>query len=162
MQARFSSSPVSKSPSSSDRATEHLILKTTPAIETESDRLARRSTSEVFEDHLRLRVAGALEEDLRRNYADDVLLLTCNSVLRSRDGIRASARRLREQLPNATFHFTARQVADCYALLVWTADSDSCRVGCGADSFVIRNGKIRVQTVHYDLLDADPTNRRAP
>lgn len=35
----------------------------------------------VFEDHLRLRAAGDIEEDLRRNYAVDVVLLTANSNL---------------------------------------------------------------------------------
>lgn len=114
--------------------------------------LSGRSTTEVFEDHLRLRIAGQLEDDLRRNYAEDVVLLTCNSVLRGHDGLRESARRLREQLPNASYRFKARQVADDYAFLVWTAHSDSCCVGCGADSFVIRDGRIRMQTIHYDLV----------
>ncbi|WP_162917054.1 nuclear transport factor 2 family protein [Dongia deserti] len=115
-------------------------------------RLLQRSPAEVFEDHLRLREAGALEEDLHRNYADDVLLLTCNSIQRGHDGIRESARRLKAQLPNVHFHFTARQVADRYALLVWGASSNNYRVGCGVDTFVICDGKIRVQTIHYDLL----------
>lgn len=114
--------------------------------------LSGRSTTDVFEDHLRLRIAGQLEDDFRRNYADDVVLLTCNSIFRGHDGLRESARRLREQLPSARFHFTARQVADNYAFLVWTAHSDSYRVGCGADSFVICDGKIRMQTIHYDLV----------
>ena len=35
--------------------------------------ITMRSAEEVFEDHLRLRVAGSLEEDLRRNYAEDVV-----------------------------------------------------------------------------------------
>lgn len=38
-----------------------------------------RSAEEVFEDHLRLRAAGDIEEDLRANYAVDVVLLTANS-----------------------------------------------------------------------------------
>jgi hypothetical protein len=33
--------------------------------------LRARSAEEVFEEHLRLRVAGNLAEDLRRSYAED-------------------------------------------------------------------------------------------
>ena len=35
-----------------------------------------RPAAEVFEDHLRQRLAGELEADLERNYAEDVVLLT--------------------------------------------------------------------------------------
>ncbi len=72
--------------------------------------LRARSAEEVFQDHLRLRMAGSLEEDLRRNYAEDVVLLTVNSNPHGHDAIRMSARRLREQLPDARYEFLARQV----------------------------------------------------
>lgn len=37
------------------------------------------STREVSDDHIRLHVAGELEKDLQRNYANHVVLLTVNS-----------------------------------------------------------------------------------
>ncbi len=43
-------------------------------------------------------MAGKLEEDLRHNYADDVVLLTENSNARGHDAIRISTERLRNQL----------------------------------------------------------------
>ena len=116
--------------------------------------LHQRTPTEVFEDHLRLRLAGKLEEDLRRNYAEDVALLTVNSNERGHDALRVSARRLAEQLPDAEFEFLARQVSGPYALLVWRATSATARVEAGADSFVIEGGKIRMQTIHYRLIDA--------
>jgi hypothetical protein len=70
-----------------------------------------RAAAEVFEDHLRLRVAGELEEDLRRNYADDVTLLCEYGALHGRDALRESAERLGLQLPDAQFEFTAQHVA---------------------------------------------------
>lgn len=41
-----------------------------------------RSTREVLEDHLRLRREGDLEEDLARNYAEDVVLLCKHGVFK--------------------------------------------------------------------------------
>lgn len=122
-----------------------------PRLEQEID-LATRSAAAVLEDHLRLRAMGNLDADLRRNYDERVLLLTSNSILRGHDAIRASAGRLGLQLPNARFDFIARQVADEFAFLVWEARSDRWQVRCGADSFHIVGGKIRMQTIHYRLL----------
>ncbi|WP_230530891.1 nuclear transport factor 2 family protein [Microvirga roseola] len=115
--------------------------------------LAARSTQDVFEDHLRLHREGCLEEDLKHNYAEDVLLLTENSVLHGHDGLRISAKRLAKQLPDARFEFLARQVEGEFAFLVWRAQSDRYRVECGADSFMIKDGRIYMQTIHYRLLD---------
>ncbi|WP_119459360.1 nuclear transport factor 2 family protein [Rhodospirillaceae bacterium SYSU D60014] len=111
-----------------------------------------RSVAEVSEDHLRLRLSQDLETDLQRNYAPDVILLTVYSVLHGHDGLRRSSGRLQLQLPGARFEFSAKQVDGEFAFLVWRADSKRYRVECGADSFLIRDGLIRMQTIHYHLL----------
>lgn len=41
------------------------------------ERTHARSTREVFQDHVRKRQEECFEEDLRLNYAEDVVLLTC-------------------------------------------------------------------------------------
>ncbi len=110
-----------------------------------------RSPEEVFDDHLRLRSVADFETDLRRNYAEDILLFCEVGVLEGHDAIRASARRLGLQLPEARFEFTARWVAGEYAFLVWRAESDRFSVEDGADSFVIRDGRIVMQTIFYRL-----------
>jgi len=112
---------------------------------------AYRSTREVFEDHLRLRLEGDLEKDLRRNYAEDVVLLTVNSNATGHDALRASAARLREQLPDGRFEFLARQVNGPYALLVWSGRSANLTAVDGADTFVIREGRIVLHSIHYGL-----------
>lgn len=71
-----------------------------------------RSPEEVFEDHLRLRLEGNIEEDLRRNYSEDVVLLTVNSNAKGHDALRVSAARLSDQLPEAEFRVVAKQVAE--------------------------------------------------
>lgn len=111
-----------------------------------------RSTCEVLDSHLRLRLGGDLERDLIENYADDVVLLTLNSNMRGHEAIRASAARLKEQLPNASFEFVAKQVSGPYALLIWRATSQNCDALEGADSFVMEAGKIVFQSVHYKLV----------
>lgn len=111
-----------------------------------------RRTADVFEDHLKLRVEGDLETDLQRNYSEMVILLTANSNAQGHDALRMSARRLAEQLPNGRFEFLSKQVNGPYALLIWRATSDRFDVIGGADSFLIEDGKIQMQTIHYQLV----------
>lgn len=113
-----------------------------------------RTAEEVFKDHLRLRLEGKLEEDLERNYAKDVVLLTVNSKLRGHDALRESAARLSAQLPDAEFTFRATQVSGPYALLVWSAESDRFDAVEGSDTFVIVDDKIVLHTIHYGLRPA--------
>jgi len=110
-----------------------------------------RSTREVFEDHLRLRSQGRVEDDLVRNYADNVALLCEFGPMVGRDSVRKSARRLGLQLPEAEFEFPTKVVDGEYAFLVWTARSQDFAVEHGADSFVIRDGRIVMQTIFYRL-----------
>jgi hypothetical protein len=126
---------------------------TKPGAEGAVGDMARRTTTEVFEEHLRLRLGEKLDDDLQRNDADDVVGLCEYGAFRGRDAIRESARRLAQQLPHATFVFRARQVAGEYALLLWRATSDTHTVCDGADSSVIRDGRIILQTIFYRLGD---------
>lgn len=124
-----------------------------------------RSPTEVFEDHLRLRLEGNLEEDLRRNYAEDVVPLTVNSNATGHEDLRFSAERLSRQLPEAEFSIAAKQVRGPYALLIWSASSPRFHAVEGADTFVIRDDKIVLQTIHYGLRQPSELNggvSRAP
>jgi hypothetical protein len=112
-----------------------------------------RSTREVFEDHLRESVEGAVENDLARNYAEDVVILTGRGVYRGHDGIRRLAQLLQEQLPGCTFHYITKEVEGEVAFLEWTADSPRARVEDGADSYLIRDGRIVTQTIHYTVVE---------
>lgn len=122
--------------------------------------LARRRPREVLEDHIRLRLAGDLEQDLQRNYAEDVLLLTSNSCMRGHDALRISAARLREELSHARFDIEVLQVAGDHGLLIWGARADDEIVCCGADSFMVRGGLIQLQTVHYCLAEPGSGGQR--
>jgi hypothetical protein len=131
------------------------------------DELMTRGAGEVFDDHLQQGVHGSVDEDLERNYAPDVVVLTGAGAHHGHDGLRELAELLREQLPQAEFTYTARVVAGEVALLEWTAQaSNGARVEDGADSFLIRNGRIQAQTIHYTVLpgsaqDTDPNQESA-
>lgn len=72
-------------------------------------------------------------------------------VFRGHGGVRELSRKLQEQLPNCTFRDGTQLVVDDLAFLEWTATSDAGQVRDGADSFVIRDGRIVGQTIHYTI-----------
>lgn len=116
--------------------------------------MATRSVREVFEDHLRNRAKGELETDLKRNYAEDVVLLTGYGVFKGHDGVRQSQDILHHRVPNATYDYTKTLDADEVAFLEWTAKGDGVEVRDGVDSFLIRDGRIQVQTIHFTTVEA--------
>jgi hypothetical protein len=113
-----------------------------------------RSTPEVFESHLRLRQRWRLEGDLAENYADEIVLICVFGAYCGKDSIRSSARRLGLQLPDARFEFVSKQIAGEYAFLTWRAVSDRYRAEDGADTFVIRGGRIVMQSIRYTLYSS--------
>ncbi|HZS02156.1 MAG TPA: nuclear transport factor 2 family protein [Chloroflexota bacterium] len=115
-----------------------------------------RSTEEVFRDHLRLRAAHDLDADLQCNYAPDVVLLCRYGVFVGLDEVRESAARLHHQLPHARYEYLSCQTHGEYAFLEWRAESETCHVEDGADSYVIRGGRIVMQTIHYTLIPKNP------
>ena len=77
-------------------------------------------------------------------------------VLHGRDAGRQSADRLGLQLPDAQFEFTSKQIDGEYAFLVWKAHAAKFRVEDGADSFVVRDGRIAMQSIYYRLQGEAP------
>jgi hypothetical protein len=115
-----------------------------------------RSTRDVFESHLHLRQQRKLEEDLALNYSPGIVQLTGSSgVRRGHDGVRAGAQELCEQLPDADFSYVLCEVDGEVAFLVWDAQSANGCVRRGADTFLIRDGKIVVQTIQYRVEAID-------
>lgn len=110
-----------------------------------------RSTREVLDDHLRRRAEGKLLEDLELDYADDVVLLCEYGVMRGRDAVRESADDLHLQMPSGCFRYLATEVEGEYAFLRWRGESPEVRLENGADSFVIRDGRIIMQSIYYTV-----------
>ncbi|MBN9426503.1 MAG: nuclear transport factor 2 family protein [Burkholderiales bacterium] len=111
-----------------------------------------RSPAEVLDDHLRESQHGSVEDDLVRNYAEELIVLTGGGVFRGHDGLRQLAQRLREELPDATFEYTARVVEGEVGFLEWSARGRGAEIKDGADSYLIRDGRIIAQTIHYTVI----------
>ena len=115
------------------------------------DRARARTAEQVLDDHLRESQEGSIDEDLARNYAEDVVILSRRGVHRGHDGLKHLNQLLMEELPGASFESRLRLVEGEVGFLEWAARADGARVRGGADSYLIRDGKIIAQTIHYTV-----------
>ncbi|ALX66859.1 nuclear transport factor 2 family protein [Microbacterium sp. XT11] len=113
-----------------------------------------RTTTEVIHDHLKRRLEGDLDGDLS-NYHADVVLLTGSGVYRGHDGVRACAAELERLVGPAEFVFSQTLIDGDFGYLEWGAHDGDVKVCDGADSFVVRDGLIALQTVHYTPQKTD-------
>jgi hypothetical protein len=116
-----------------------------------TDDLRRRSAAEVFEDHLRLAGEHRFQEDIERNVSPGIVVLERRGIFRGHEGVKELARVLEKELPQAPYVYTNRLVEGRVAFLEWTAEAGHARVRDGADSFVIEDGWIVAQTIHYTV-----------
>lgn len=109
-----------------------------------------RSTRAVLDSHLGHRESGDVEGDLGENYAHDVVVLSGCGVHRGHDGVRETARILGHYVGSGGGYDIVNSLVDGEsAFIEWCADGRAGDVRDGADSFVIRDGRIVVQTIHY-------------
>jgi ketosteroid isomerase-like protein len=117
-----------------------------------------RTTTEVFEDHLAKRLAGDIEEDIRDNYSEDVVFLTGTGAFKGHEGVRQSVSELQYYVGDTAYEYKHTLIEGDYAFLEWTARSKDKSVYDGADGFVIKDGKIVLQTIHYSVIKHVPAN----
>ena len=115
-----------------------------------------RTTREVFEDHLDLAQRGDLETDIERNFAQDCVLLTGYGVFRGHQGVREAAELLDNQLGKGQYIYSNRLWHEDVAFLEWSAESGRACIEDGADSYWVRDGLIRVMTIHYTVREKAP------
>ncbi len=124
------------------------------------DDLSTRKAQEVLDDHLNLAenwgaegdIERIIEEDIRRNVSEDIVILINRGTFRGHEGVRQLAHMLGEELPeHHSFEYTYRAVEGRMAFLEWAYEDASVRVRDGADSYLIEDGKIVAQTIHYTV-----------
>jgi SnoaL-like protein len=123
------------------------------------DDLQRRSAREVLDDHLNIAnewsdqpLEQLIAEDLRRNVAEDVVILINRGTFHGHAGVRELARMLGEELPeHEAFDYTYVSAEGRMGLLEWTYRDSTVEVRDGVDSYLIEDGKIVAQTIHYTL-----------
>jgi hypothetical protein len=113
-----------------------------------------RTPQEVFEHHGEALMAGDLD-GIVSDYAEDAIFITPKGVLRGKDGVRQGFVKLLDDLPSAEWALPTMLFEDDILLLEWTAESARAKADDGIDTFVFRDGLIRVQTVRYTLVSKD-------
>ena len=110
-----------------------------------------RTPQEIFDHHVQ--ALGAEDLDgIVSDYADDAIFVTPDGVLRGKDGVRQGFVKLIGDVPGAQWELPTMIFEDDIMLLEWEAESENVRVEDGIDTFVFRDGLIRVQTVRYTLI----------
>jgi uncharacterized protein (TIGR02246 family) len=109
-----------------------------------------RSPQEVFAHHGQALGAGDLDE-IVADYADDAVFISPSGVQRGKDGIRQAFTQLLADVPNASWDLKTQIYEGDVLFLEWAADAGATRVHDGIDTFVFRDGLIRVQTVRYTV-----------
>ena len=109
-----------------------------------------RTPQEVFQHHAE--ALGAEDIDaIVSDYADDAIFVTPEGVVRGKDEVRRAFERLTSEVPQAAWELPTQIYEDDVLFLEWKAQSESTRIEDGIDTFVFRDGLIRVQTVRYTL-----------
>ena len=124
------------------------------------EELSSRTAQEVLDDHLNTDEhfgveqdwQRIVEEDIRRNVSEEIVILINRGTFRGHEGVRRLAQMLGEELPEQrSFEYTYRAVEGRMAFLEWAYEDDQVRVRDGADSYLIEGGKIVAQTIHYTV-----------
>lgn len=110
-----------------------------------------RTPEEVFAHHGSTLGAGDLEGILE-DYTDDAILIVQSRIYRGKEGARQVFTQLLADVPDAEWDLST-VFADDVLYLEWSAASESAgrRIDDGIDTFIFRDGQIRVQTVRYTV-----------
>jgi ketosteroid isomerase-like protein len=109
-----------------------------------------RTPQEVFQHHAEVLIAGDID-GIVSDYSDDAILITPAGTLHGKDGVRQGFEKLLSDLPNAEWDVPTQIFEGDVLFIEWNATSKSTKVEDGIDTFVFRDGLIRVQTVRYTL-----------
>jgi uncharacterized protein (TIGR02246 family) len=109
-----------------------------------------RSPQEVFQHHAEALGAGDLDR-IVDDYTDDAVFITPDGIKRGKDGIREAFTKLLADVPNAEWALPTQIYDGDVLFLEWTATAAATKVEDGIDTFIFRDGMIRLQTVRYTL-----------
>ena len=111
---------------------------------------ATRSPQEVFDHHAKV-LGGEDLEGIVSDYSDDAVVICQGETYRGKDGVREVFTRLLLDVPQASWQLPTMVFAEDVMYLEWRAQSAGRHVDDGIDTFVFREGEIRVQTVRYSV-----------
>jgi ketosteroid isomerase-like protein len=105
------------------------------------------STKEVLDHHLKCFVEGDLEGILS-DYAPGAVLFTSDGPLKGAEAITPLFQAMVAEFgkPGATFSLEQQFIEGDYAYILWSAETVDNVYEMGTDTFVVRDGKIVVQS----------------
>lgn len=109
-----------------------------------------RTPQEVFQHHAQALGAGDLD-GIVADYSDDAVFITPARVWRGKDGIREAFTQLLADVPNAAWELKTQIYEGDALFLEWAATSAATKIEDGIDTFIFRDGLIRLQTVRFTL-----------
>lgn len=109
-----------------------------------------RTPQDVFAAHESALFAGDIDRILE-DFSDDAVLVTADGALHGAGAIRDWYVGALGALPEATSTWKSTVFAGDVLLLLWTASSPNGRINDGADTFAFSEGKIRLQTVSFNV-----------
>jgi ketosteroid isomerase-like protein len=116
----------------------------------EDREMQARTPEEVYASHGAALVAEDLD-GLVANFAEDAVVITPKGVLYGKEGVQESFTRLFTDLPKADWEMKTTLFGGEVLFLEWASTSANSSATHGVDTFVIRDGLIRAQTVRYEL-----------
>ena len=75
-------------------------------------------------------------------------------MLHGKDGVRQGFTKVLRDLPDARWNVHTRILEGDVLFLEWTAEAKAARAEDGVETFVVRDGEIVLQTVHYTAQPA--------
>lgn len=112
--------------------------------------MSTRTPQQIFQHHAEA-LGGEDLEGIVADYSDDAFFISPAGVLRGKAGIRQAFTKLLSDVPKANWDLKTQLYEKDILFLEWAADSAKTKVDDGIDTFVFKDGFIRVQTVRYTL-----------
>ena len=112
--------------------------------------MATRTPQQIFQHHAESLGAEDLD-GIVSDYSEDAFFMTPAGVLRGKAGVRQGFVKLLSDVPKASWNLKTQLYESDILLLEWMAESAKTKIDDGIDTFVFKDGFIRVQTVRYTL-----------
>jgi ketosteroid isomerase-like protein len=113
-----------------------------------------KSTEEVVGHHLQSFGAGDVDA-MMEDYTQDSVIVTPTDTLKGLDAIRALFDVFTTQMlpPGCTFEMLRQEIEGEVAYIFWNAESETHKFLAGSDTFIVKDGKIAMQTfaAHIEL-----------
>ena len=112
------------------------------------DGAATSMTMRVLDDHLADFGKGDLDA-IVANYTSDAVIMVPGAVFTGHDKIRGMFTGLIKEFgaPGVKFKMVTKEANGKMALIIWEADTGKAVYDLGTDTFIMRDGKIALQTV---------------